>query len=85
MQDQKTQLFYTDIYVLYAKKQQLETEQDLYKGVVTVLNDLSVPTARNNGTRYYGKQVIPVFFILTLIILIIHANRRKLYEIYKKY
>lgn len=85
MQDQKTQLFYTDIYSLYTKKQLLETDQDLYNSVVTVLNDLSVPTLRNNGTQYYGKQVIPVFFLTTLIVLIILANRKKLFDIYKKY
>jgi hypothetical protein len=85
MQEQKTQLVYGDIYALYTQKQQLESERDLYKGVVTVLSDFSFPTRRDNGAMYYGKQVIPVVFLITLLILIILSNRRKLEEVYKKY
>jgi hypothetical protein len=85
MQEQKTQLFYSDIYKLYDKKQFLESERDLYKGIVTVLSDFSSPTLRNNGTKYYGKQVIPIFFLTTLLVLIFLANRKKLIEVYKKY
>lgn len=85
MQEQKTQLVYGDIYSLYTKKQLLESERDLYKGIVTVLSDFSSPAKRDNGVMYYGKHVIPISFILTLIILIILANFRRLEEIFKKY
>ncbi len=85
LQEQKTQLVYGDIYLLYTKKQLLESERDLYKGIVTVLSDFSLPARRDNGAMYYGKNVIPISFCLTLLILIILANRKKLEEIYKKY
>ena len=85
MQEQKTQLFYTDIQSLFVKKQLLETERALYPGIVTVLRDFSAPTLKNSGTRYYGKQVIPICFLATLIVLIFLANRKKLTEVYKKY
>jgi hypothetical protein len=85
MQEQKTQLLYPDIQLLFAKKQLLETERVLYPGIVTVLRDFAAPTLKNNGTRYYGKQVIPIFFLATLIVLIFLANRKKLTEVYKKY
>jgi hypothetical protein len=85
LQEQKTQLIYTDIYPLYSKKQNLEGEIDLYKGIVTVLSDFSLPAIRDNGTLYYAKQIIPLFFCLALIVLILLANRKKLEEIYKKY
>jgi hypothetical protein len=85
MQEQKTQLVYNDIYSLYTKKQLLESEIDLYKGIVTVLSDFSSPSRRENGAMYYGKQAIPVIFLITLVILIILANRKKMEEIYKKY
>jgi hypothetical protein len=85
MQDQKTQLVYTDIYSLYTKKQLLESERDLYKGIVTVLSDFSSPTRRENGSMYYGKQIIPFIFAVTLLILIILANRKKIEVIYEKY
>jgi hypothetical protein len=78
MQEQKTQLVYNDIYSLYARKQNLESERDLYNGIVTVLSDFSLPTRRDNGAMYYGKTVIPIILIVTLLILIIVANRRKL-------
>jgi hypothetical protein len=85
LQEQKTQLVYGDIYLLYTKKQLLETERDLYIGIVTVLSDFSLPAKRDNGGLYYGKYMIPILFFLTLLVLIILANRKKLEEIYKKY
>jgi hypothetical protein len=85
MQEQKTQLVYNDIYYLYTRKQLLESERDLYKGVVTVLSDFSSPTRRENGAMYYGKTVIPVIFLVTLLILIILANQKKMLEVYRKY
>jgi hypothetical protein len=85
MQEQKTQLVYGDIYALYARKQELESERDLYKGVVTVLSDFSLPAKRDNGVMFYGKNLIPFIFFATLLLLIIRANRRKIDEIYKKY
>ena len=85
MQEQKTQLVYNDIYQLYDRKQSLELQSDLYKGVFTVLSDFSLPIRRDNGVMYYGKSMIPIFFFLTLIILIAVANRKNLYEIFKKY
>jgi hypothetical protein len=85
MQEQKTQLVYNDIYSLYTRKQELESDRDLYKGVVTVLSDFSLPAKRDNGAMFYGKYVIPLFFLASLLLLIILANRNKMAEIYKKY
>jgi hypothetical protein len=85
MQEQKTQLFYPDIQSLYAKKQLLETERVLFPGIVTVLRDFSSPNQINSGTRYYTRQVIPIFFLATLFLLVILANRKKLIEVFKKY
>ena len=85
MQEQKTQLVYGDIYALYGRKQELESERDLYKGVVTVLSDFSSPSRRDNGAMFYGRSVIPFIFFATLLLLIFLANRKKLSEIYKKY
>jgi hypothetical protein len=85
LQEQRTQLIYSDIYTLYARKQNLEAERDLYKGTVTVLSDFSEPTKRSNGTLFYAKKIVPLFFGLTLLILIGIAHRKKLLEIYKKY
>ena len=85
LQEQKTQLVYTDIYNLYARKQTLEAERDLYKDVVTALSDFNLPAKRANGGLYYGKQFIPLFFGITLLLLIILANRKKLNEVYNKY
>jgi hypothetical protein len=85
MQEQKTQLLYTDIYDLYKRKQNLESERDLYKGIVTVLSDFSLPTKRDNDTSYYGKNIIPFFFLIMLLILILMANRHHIVDIFKKY
>ncbi len=85
LQEQKTQLLYTDIYTLYSRKQNLETQNALYKDIVTVLSDFSEPAKRDNGGMYYGKTIIPPIFFITLLILILIANRQKLKEVYNKY
>jgi hypothetical protein len=85
MQEQKTQLVYDDIHSLYYRKQALESERDLYKGVVTTLSDFSLPARRENGGLYYAKYVVPLSFFITLLLLIILANRKRLSEIYNKY
>jgi hypothetical protein len=85
MQEQKTQLVYNDIYDLYTRKQELESVRDLHKGVVTVLSDFSSPTKRENGGLYYAKTFVPLFFIITLLVLILLANRRNLIEVFDKY
>jgi hypothetical protein len=85
LQEQKTQLVYTDIYTLYAKKQTLESQRDLYPEILTVLIDFNMPAKPENGTLFYGKYIIPLFFGITLLLLILHANRRKLTEVYNKY
>jgi hypothetical protein len=85
VQEYKTQLIYKDIYSLYKRKQILETERDLYNDITTILSDFSIPSKRTNGGSYYAVRVVPVFFILTLLILIILANKTKLKEVYKKY
>ena len=85
LQEQKTQLVYNDIYELYKRKQVIETNLDLYKDIVTVLSDFSFPVNRINGTIYYGKYIIPLFFFLALLILILLSNRKKIKELFNKY
>jgi hypothetical protein len=85
LQDQKTQLFYQDIQTLYTKRQALETDMDLYKDIVTVLDDFTIPETRVNGVTYYLKIIVPLCFVITLAILIVIANRKKLREVYNKY
>jgi hypothetical protein len=84
LQEQKTQLVYSDIYGLYTRKQALETEIDIYSDIVTILSDFDLPVKPDNGTLFYVKRIIPMFVALTLIILIIIANKKKLLEIYKE-
>jgi hypothetical protein len=85
LQEQKTQLVYPEIHGLYSQKQQLEADRDLYKEIVTVLSEFSVPAKRDNGLLYYAKYLIPFFFMLMLLILILLANRKKLGEVYNRY
>jgi hypothetical protein len=85
LQEQKTQLVYKDIFELYARKQTLEADRDLYKGLVTVLSEFSLPARRDNGGLFYAKIYVPLFFVLTLLFLILLANRSKLIEVYNKY
>ncbi|MCX6254941.1 MAG: hypothetical protein NTV31_10770 [Bacteroidia bacterium] len=85
LQEQKTQLVYTDIHTLYYVKRTIEPDIGIYSEIVTVLSDFSVPSKRVNGVLFYGRKIIPKFFIFALLILILFANRKKLSEIYKRY
>jgi hypothetical protein len=85
LQEQKTQLVYPEIHDLYFQKQQLEGERDLYKDIVTVISEFTLPARRDNGGLYYGKYLVPSFFFITLLMLILLANRKKLKEVYNKY
>jgi hypothetical protein len=85
LQEPKTQLVYTDKYKLYERKQALESEIDLYPETVTVISDFNLPAKPDNGTLFYGAKIIPSFFGITLLLLIILANRKKLKEVYNKY
>lgn len=85
LQEQTTQLLYTDIYILFSRKQSLEADRDLYNEIVTILSDFSLPARRDNGGLFYAKKYVPLFFFLTLVTLILVANRNKLKEVYNKY
>jgi hypothetical protein len=80
-----TQLIYPDIQSLISRKQALESERDLYKGIVTVISEFSLPAVRENGGFYYAKYFVPILFFFTLLILILLANRKKLEDVYNKY
>jgi hypothetical protein len=85
LQEQKTQLVYGDIYELYKRKQGLETERDLYPGIITVLSEFTISTRRDNGFKFFGRIVIPAAIIVTILILIFISNRKKIREVYRKY
>ncbi|MCU0472858.1 MAG: hypothetical protein MUC93_05770 [Bacteroidales bacterium] len=85
LQEQRTQLVYEDIHTLYERKQFLETDLNMYKDIVTVLSDFSVPKKRVNGIGYYAKKMVPLLFFFTILILIILDNRKKIREVYNKY
>ena len=85
LQEHNTQLIYTDIYSLFEKKQVIESEQALHKDITTVLSEFSIPVIRTNGGGYYAVRIVPVFFGLTLLILILLANRKNLEEVFRKY
>ena len=85
LQDYQTQLLHNDISDLIRQKQDLERTKAIYPGIITLLNDFTPPLKPDNGMLYYGKVVIPVIFILTLILILLIMNRNKLTEAYKKY
>jgi len=85
LQEQKTQLVYTDIYNLYDRKQSLELQQLIYKDIVTLISDITIPFKPITRTLYYGVVVIPLLFFLTLIILIMIRNKTSLKETYNRF
>lgn len=85
LQEQNTQLLYNDIYILYARKQALETDKIINGEIVTILSEFSMPSTRINGITFYAKQTLPYFLLVTLIILVFTANLNKIREIFNNY
>jgi hypothetical protein len=85
LQQQNTQLVYNDIYGLYSRRQSIETERDLYNGIITVISDFSLPKKADINNFYSGQRIIALLFLATLLVLVIIANRKRLLEIYNKY
>jgi len=85
LQEQETQLVYPDIHTLYAGKQKLEQDSEIYFDLVTILSDFSIPAKRENNTLFYANRFIPSLFLLTLIILIILTNMDRIKITFEKY
>ena len=85
MQEQKTQLLHEDILGLYRQRNHHETVITIHPGLITMLSDFTPPAKPVNGALYYGKVVIPAIFILTVILLLLFDNRRKIRDVIKKY
>jgi hypothetical protein len=85
LQEQKTQLIYDDIYDLYKQKQLLDKQKEIFFDIITLLSDFTPPLKPENSASYYGKIIIPSFFGLCLVILILIQNRKKLNEVYNRY
>lgn len=85
LQEQKTQLVYTDIYGLYSKKQAIESEQILNRKIVSLISDITIPYKPLTGALYYGKVIIPLLFSITLLTLIVVRNRKRLKDTFEQY
>ena len=85
LQEQSTQLIYNDIYSLYSRKQTHDKQKEIFPGIVTLLSDYTIPLKPKNTGSYYGKVIIPLFFGLCLIILILINNIESLRRLYNKY
>lgn len=85
LQDQKTQLVYDEIYKLYDLKQYYEKQKMIYPGIINLLSDFTVPAKPKNSGSYYAKYLVPIFFSVCLLILILLHNRNKLKNIFNKY
>ena len=85
LQDFKTQLLHEDISRLIQRKQEIETINTIYSGIVTLLSDFTPPSKPDNGALYYGKVIIPAVIILSLIILLLVDYRKNITEVYGRY
>ncbi|MCU0362799.1 MAG: hypothetical protein MUE32_05525 [Bacteroidales bacterium] len=85
LQENRTQLFHNDILSLYRSKQGVESELSLHKDVMTVLSEFPYPSRRVNGITFYARKWVPFLFLLTLIVLILFENRKRIADISRKY
>jgi len=85
LQELKTQLLHENIYSLFRRKQSYERDLNIYSDVVTLLSDYTSHSKPENGVLYYSNIVIPVLLGLTLLIVVIYDNRKKLKEVLENY
>jgi hypothetical protein len=85
LQQQNTQLVYDDIYKLYIRRQDYEQQLFLYKDIVTTISDFSVPIKPYTRIRYYAYVIIPLFFGLTIILIIIRKNKESIKHLLNRY
>jgi len=85
LQDYQTQLLHEDISKLIIQKQEIERMQTIYADLITLLSDFTPPFKPENGALYYGKVIIPLIFVLTIILLLVIDNRKRLADVYKRY
>lgn len=85
LQDFQTQLLHEDINQLITRRQELERIRTIYPELITLLSDFTPPIKPKNGTLYYGKYLIPLFFVISIILIILIRNRARLAEAYRKY
>lgn len=85
LQENTTQLLHNDIYALFQMRQDIERQLTIYSDLITMLSDFTPPARPENGALFYGKVVIPLIFGVTLLLLILVDNRKRLVNIYKKY
>lgn len=85
LQDFQTQLLHEDINQLITQRQEIERIMTIYPELITLLSDFTPPIKPKNGTLYYGKYLIPLFFVISIILIILIRNRARLAEAYRKY
>jgi hypothetical protein len=85
LQEQKTQLVYSDIHSLYELKKIYEEQLELYKDIVTVISDLTIPYKPYTRAKYYAVYAIPICFGLMLLFLVVYRNRKLLKETLEKF
>ena len=85
LQEQQTQLFYRDIQNLISQRQNYERELALYPDVVSVISDFLPSSTRVNTAFYYSKITVPLAFFLTIILILLVKNRKRIVEVLNKY
>lgn len=85
LQDYKTQLLHNDIYELYQLQQEVEKDLTIYSDLITVLDDFTPRLRAENGALYYGQITVPSLLFLTVIILLIVDNRKRIRATIMKY
>jgi hypothetical protein len=85
LQEHNTQLLYNEIQDLYYKKQDLETNLEIYRDIITIISELTTPSTRINDLMFYSLKTIPIAIFLTLVILVAIANRSAIKNVFNKY
>ena len=85
LQEQTTQLLHDDILNLYTQRDRQENLLTIHNRLLTTLSDFTPPARPVNTTLYYAKNVVPLLFGLTILVLLLYDNRKKLVTLIRKY
>jgi hypothetical protein len=82
--DPEITLLHSDLLNLVKDKQRSQTEFEIHSGIISVLEDFIVSQIPENNTSYYARKIVPWFFAITYILLLIIAFRKKIAEAIRK-
>jgi hypothetical protein len=78
-ENENQKLYHYEMFKLLQLKQECERDLNVYRDVVTIMQDFTIPVEPENGTVLYAKKTIWYFLGLALLLSFIVSYRKKIW------